>query len=364
MKNKVKCSIVVANYNNGRFLEQLIESVLNQTHANWELIITDDASTDNSISIINRFLYDKRIKLIELTKNQGAANAFKTSIENSSGNIIAMLGADDALKKNAIELIVQQHNRYPNAAMIIANLICCDENLQPTGKYIKFFEIDETDSYINYFGISGWDTFKRTFYDKTEGIDIDLKRAVDQDLYLKMEEFGELKHFDENLYLYRTNPKGISQQNNQSFAHEYNYLAIIKAYKRRKKTGFKNLSKKKYKNVLVNYEYLRIINDYKKGKFYKADIEIKETFKSLLENKKLNNIQEFIIFFSFLDTISNSYNIFFIKKKLLTSFFIKKKYNSYTLKALFYPKIKAYKYLSYYETIKITVKSILNWQAK
>ena len=56
-------SILMANYNNSRFIEEAIESVLTQSYQYWELIIVDDYSTDNSIEIINKFLDDKRIKL-------------------------------------------------------------------------------------------------------------------------------------------------------------------------------------------------------------------------------------------------------------------------------------------------------------
>jgi len=244
----MKCSIIVANYNNGKYLTDLFESVLNQTYTNWELIITDDASTDNSIEIIEPYLTDNRVKLLKHEINKGAGASFKTAIENSSGEIIAMLGADDALSKNAISTIINAHRNHPTVSMVIANLISCDEKLNPTGDIFTFNEIHNK-SYIEQFGISGWDTFKRFFYNKTEGIDITQKRAVDQDLYLKMEEVGKLKSLDENLYLYRTNPNGISQLENKSIAHEYNYLAIIKAYKRRKESGFKNISKRKYKKT-------------------------------------------------------------------------------------------------------------------
>ncbi|GAH35075.1 unnamed protein product, partial [marine sediment metagenome] len=59
-------SILMANFNNANYIESAINSVLKQTYTNWELIIVDDCSVDDSIKIIKPFLSDKRIKLIQL----------------------------------------------------------------------------------------------------------------------------------------------------------------------------------------------------------------------------------------------------------------------------------------------------------
>ena len=69
--NNISFSILMATYNNANYIETAIKSVINQTYLNWELIIVNDASTDNSIKIIEPFLKDKRIQLIILSKNQG-----------------------------------------------------------------------------------------------------------------------------------------------------------------------------------------------------------------------------------------------------------------------------------------------------
>lgn len=89
-------SIITPSFNCSKFVEKTIKSVLRQTYTNWELIITDDCSTDNSVEIIQRFVdMDSRIRLLKLKKNSGAGVARNKSIENAKGKYIAFLDSDD-----------------------------------------------------------------------------------------------------------------------------------------------------------------------------------------------------------------------------------------------------------------------------
>lgn len=97
-------SIITPSYNSEKFIEETIESVIAQTYTNWEMIIVDDVSTDNSIEIINNYaMEDSRIKLIQLEKNSGAAVARNTAIKNANGRFIAFLDSDDLWVKTKLE---------------------------------------------------------------------------------------------------------------------------------------------------------------------------------------------------------------------------------------------------------------------
>lgn len=89
-----KVSIIIPIYNSEKNLSECINSVLNQTYKNLEIIIVDDKSTDRSIDIVKK-IKDKRIKLIELKENSGAAIARNKGIELSTGNYICFLDSDD-----------------------------------------------------------------------------------------------------------------------------------------------------------------------------------------------------------------------------------------------------------------------------
>tara|TARA_A100001011_G_scaffold4959_1_gene5746 strand:+ start:579 stop:1346 length:768 start_codon:yes stop_codon:yes gene_type:complete len=106
----MKASVVIANYNNGQFINECINSLNSQTYDNIEIIFFDDNSQDNSIEIIKKF---KNVKVIKnnVQTNFGSINqinAFKKGIELSTGDVIFFLDSDDYFHKSKIEKIVNQ----------------------------------------------------------------------------------------------------------------------------------------------------------------------------------------------------------------------------------------------------------------
>ena len=95
-------SIIVPVYNAGKFIEKTIENINQQTYQNWELILVNDKSIDNSVEIINKYLSPK-IKLINLEKNMGPANARNRGINDAKGNYICFLDADDLWENTKLE---------------------------------------------------------------------------------------------------------------------------------------------------------------------------------------------------------------------------------------------------------------------
>ncbi|MGC6430412.1 MAG: glycosyltransferase family 2 protein [Jejuia sp.] len=98
-------SIITPTYNSSRFIIDTIESVVNQTYPDWELIIIDDASTDSTIKIIEEHLqYYSNIKLLKNLTNKGAAFTRNRGIEIAKGNYIAFLDGDDIWKPHKLEV--------------------------------------------------------------------------------------------------------------------------------------------------------------------------------------------------------------------------------------------------------------------
>lgn len=92
----VLVSIIMPSYNSARWIKEAIACVQAQTHMNWELIITDDASTDNTVEIIREEQKkDSRIKLFVSEKNQGAGKSRNNSLKHANGRYIAYLDSDD-----------------------------------------------------------------------------------------------------------------------------------------------------------------------------------------------------------------------------------------------------------------------------
>ena len=88
-------SIIMPSYNTADFISETIDSVLNQSYKNWELIIVDDCSTDNTDEIIKKYLSDQRIRYLKNEKNSGAAVSRNYALREAKGKWIAFLDSDD-----------------------------------------------------------------------------------------------------------------------------------------------------------------------------------------------------------------------------------------------------------------------------
>lgn len=102
MEMEVLISVVVPTYNRSELIKRTIDSVLAQTYTNFELIIVDDASTDNTEDIVNEY-HDDRIKFIKLNENSKGTKPRNMGIKESKGDYIALLDSDDEWLPNKLE---------------------------------------------------------------------------------------------------------------------------------------------------------------------------------------------------------------------------------------------------------------------
>ena len=126
-------SAVVVNYNYGRYLRNAIDSALNQTYSNLEVIVVDDGSTDDSRQIIAA--YGSRIIPL-FKKNGGQASAFNAGFGKSKGDLICFLDSDDVWLPGKIEAVVAKSGEKEDAVLIHHAYQRVDENLIPFGKIL------------------------------------------------------------------------------------------------------------------------------------------------------------------------------------------------------------------------------------
>ena len=107
-------SIIMPSYNTAKYIEESIKTVLNQTYTNWELIIVDDCSTDDTDLIIKPYLEDKRIKYLKNEKNSGAAVSRNYALREAQGKWIAFLDSDDLWHPEKLERQIEfmEENGY------------------------------------------------------------------------------------------------------------------------------------------------------------------------------------------------------------------------------------------------------------
>jgi glycosyltransferase involved in cell wall biosynthesis len=267
MNRPVLFSLLIANYNNGKFFKDCYESIVAQTYDTWEAIIVDDGSTDDSWEIIKNIIgNDKRFKFYVNDKNYGRGYTKRKCVELANGDICGFLDPDDALLSKALEKMHTGYLNNPDAVLIHSSLIYCSETLEKQNVYSYASAIQESGSWFLNLDhcVTHFVTFKRSEYIKTEGIDAYLPIAEDQDLFLKMYETGPFQFLNEPLYLYRRHPQNISGNGNLERGQFWHWFVIMQAAKRRNITvdhlfsqffinrkKYEKLERKMNKNVII-----------------------------------------------------------------------------------------------------------------
>ena len=115
---KPKVSILIPTYNYAHFIGEAIESALNQTYTDFELIIIDDQSRDNTDEVVEKYLSDTRVKYIKNKKNLGLAANFNEALKYANGEYIKYLLADDVFHPALLEKMVPVMDKYPNVTLV------------------------------------------------------------------------------------------------------------------------------------------------------------------------------------------------------------------------------------------------------
>lgn len=204
-------SVLIANYNNGKYLLRAVDSVRCQTYNNWEIIIVDDCSTDNSNELYDVLKNDERIHIYYNDKNMGVGFTKHYAASKANCELVGILDPDDALLPNAIELETNVHLQHPEVSIVCSKSLLCDSNLTvlKEGK-TPVIRLGSTYYDENWRGIMHFTSFKKSCYEKTDGIGIDLRANDDLDLYLKLEEVGKVYCLDEFAYKYVVSGQGTN----------------------------------------------------------------------------------------------------------------------------------------------------------
>ncbi|MBB6372017.1 glycosyltransferase family 2 protein [Chryseobacterium shigense] len=272
----IKFSILIANYNNGKYFRDCYNSLIAQTYENWEVIIVDDSSTDNSVEIIEAIIKnDPRFKIYRNTNNQGCGYTKRECMKHASGELCAYLDPDDALYEDALEKTIQEFNTEDITAAY-SQMMLCNENLTPDKVFAGTKQIYNSRYFFNCpTQFAHFFTFKKETYLKTSGINPQLKSAVDQDLYLKILEHGNIKYIKEPLYLYRLHSNGISQQRFKQGAKESFAKVIHDTMKRR---GIRTINNKIVPEIYTSSQEIYGLLNYQTQRFYRIINKVKATF--------------------------------------------------------------------------------------
>ncbi len=217
MKYPPEISVIMSVYNGELYLAEAIESILHQTFKNFELIIIDDGSIDNSREIISSFC-DKRIKVIENERNIGLAASLNKGASIAGGKYLARMDADDISLPDRFQKQKIFLDQHPDVGVLGTNAQRIDEQ----GNIIKYlYKIYDTTSVIKWSFLFGNPMLHPTILMRKDcflqvgGYSSDVLYSQDYNLWVKMMEITNFRNLSEILLLYRVHLSNISFQQQQ-----------------------------------------------------------------------------------------------------------------------------------------------------
>jgi len=221
MNNKPLISICIPTYNSESFIKETIDSVLNQTYKNIEVIITDDCSKDKTVEIIRSFS-DLRIKFFKNDKNLGVEGNWNKALQLASGKYIKLMGADDILYPTCIEEQVKVLEDTNNTDIVLTtsykNVINQDGKLIMTrrfpgasGRINGITALKKSLRHgTNIIGEPVAGLFRAEILKKSGYYNGENLYMIDLDLWSRMLKFGDLFVIDKVLYAFRISTQSIS----------------------------------------------------------------------------------------------------------------------------------------------------------
>jgi len=229
-------SIITPSYNSKRFIEDTIKSVIAQSYQNWEMIIVDDASIDESIEIIQKYVnIEYRIILFSNDKNLGASESRNLAIKEAKGTYIAFLDSDDIWLPNKLEKQIELMERE-NIAMSYSNYETINEDGVVIGKFLAPSKIRYQDMLkTSYIGTL------TTIYNVRKLGKIYFMNIGHEDYILKLEILKKIDYaigIDEVLAQYRITENSLSSNKLKSALWQWNIYRNIEKISIFKSIGY------------------------------------------------------------------------------------------------------------------------------
>lgn len=234
--NNDRISVIIPAYNSSRFIESALESVLSQAYKNFEIIVVDDGSSDNTKEVIKRFI-DKGLVSYYYQSNKGPAAARNMGIKQASGEIIAFLDADDLWLENKLEKSLR-FMKEGSFDWICTSLLKINESGEKKIKRIpddswvmeqRTKEVKQLKNGLFFFASIPVQVqtvlAKKECFHKAGLFDESFLIGEDTDLWLRFEEIGfRCGYLDEPLTIYRYNEISITKSKKNDGLHDYGRL--------------------------------------------------------------------------------------------------------------------------------------------
>lgn len=221
-------SIVIPSFNQASYLEQTIQSVLNQDHAEIEYLVIDGGSTDGSVDIIKK--YSPRLTYWVSEKDSGQADAINKGMARTKGEIVAWLNSDDYYLPGAVTAAVRTFEQNPDVVLIYADMLAVDEHGQ-TFNTLRYRQLTLED--LLSFQIIGQPAvfMRRAAFEKAGGLDLSYHFMLDHHLWIRIAAQGRILHVPQTWAAARYHPAAKNRAQAAAFGQEaFRILDWVKIY--------------------------------------------------------------------------------------------------------------------------------------
>lgn len=232
-------SVVIPSYNHELYIHEAIQSVISQTYQNWELIIVDDGSKDNSLEVIKGFK-DDRIHVIEQS-NRGAHNAINRGLQQAKGKYLAVLNSDDVYEKERFSVMIEEMQQNSNIEFMCSYIQVINSDGKKLGvkkgwknmeswsvphKELSFAATDDFKLNLlmgNFTSTTSNFLFTKSLYERIGGMR-NLRFAHDWDFALRAAEVTECKLIEKPLLRYRIHETNTISSNRRWMLFEIAWI--------------------------------------------------------------------------------------------------------------------------------------------
>lgn len=240
-------SIVLPAYNGARYLHESVESILAQTYGTWQLVLVDDASTDETPSIVAEYAArDERIESLRHETNQGLCAGLNDGFAAARGDYLTWTSDDNRYRPDALERMVAFLEGRSDVDVVYTDYSVIDADGRETSRE----RVRDTSWFVYMNVINGCFLYRRRVHDELRGYDETIGVAEDFDFWLRASTRFRIEPLHENLYEYRFHPNSLTisgpeaLQASVDLALERNIPRLRWASRKRRVLASKTLAKR------------------------------------------------------------------------------------------------------------------------
>lgn len=239
-----KVTVIVPNYNHARFLDKRIQSVLDQTYHNFELLLLDDASADDSLTVFARYSGDPRVRVIVNEVNAGSPfKQWNKGVREAKGKYIWLAESDDFADPHLLEALVAELEQHPSVGLAYCQSLAVDPDEAPLYSMEERTADLDVAHWRNNFINNGRDecrdylvvqntipnasavVFRKELYELVNGADESYRTCADWLLWAEMLSHSDVAFVAQTLNFFRQNPTSVIHKNQASL------VAPLESYK-------------------------------------------------------------------------------------------------------------------------------------